>query len=92
MRTRAGKIVIGISGLDVEEEPRAGGGGLFQTLGRLLEFQGRAVGQYVEERARVLERTLTERSEVLTQYLDQQVDKAQAARRIGGGAGVGVSR
>ena len=35
---------------------------------------------------------MTERSEVLTQYLDQQVDKAQSARRIGGGAGVGVSR
>ena len=86
VRTRHARITVGISGLDAEEEPR-GGRGLFETLGRFMEMQGRAIGQYVEDRTRVLERTLTERGEAFTQYLDAQIEKGKAPPRIVGGAG-----
>ncbi|KAH9857321.1 hypothetical protein C2E23DRAFT_900521 [Lenzites betulinus] len=60
VRTRHGRIVVGISGLDrVEEAPV--GAGLFKRLGDLLELGGRALGQYVEQHAATLEKRLTDR-------------------------------
>ncbi|KAH9944946.1 uncharacterized protein BXZ73DRAFT_86552 [Epithele typhae] len=48
VRSKHGKILIGISGVDREPEA-ARGGGLFETLGRILESQGAAFGTYVAE-------------------------------------------
>ncbi|KAM5541435.1 hypothetical protein V8D89_004989 [Ganoderma adspersum] len=49
VRTRHGKITIGISGLDTLEEP-VQSGSLFEKVGRFLETQGKALGQYVEKK------------------------------------------
>ncbi len=49
VRTRHGRITIGISGLDVLEEP-AQNGGVFEKVGRFLEMQGKALGEYVEKK------------------------------------------
>ncbi|KAI0832046.1 hypothetical protein BC628DRAFT_1351355 [Trametes gibbosa] len=58
VRTRHGRVIIGISGLDHVEEP-PNGGGLFKRLGDLIELGGRALGQYVEQHAATLEKRLT---------------------------------
>ncbi|KAI1791911.1 hypothetical protein LXA43DRAFT_945010 [Ganoderma leucocontextum] len=49
VRTRHGKITLGISGLDRLEEP-VQTGNLFEKVGRFLETQGKALGQYVEKK------------------------------------------
>ncbi|PIL30429.1 hypothetical protein GSI_07616 [Ganoderma sinense ZZ0214-1] len=49
VRTRHGKITIGISGLDRLEEP-VQAGSIFEKVGRFLEMQGKAFGQYVEKK------------------------------------------
>ena len=49
MRTRHGKITIGISGLDRIEEP-VPSTNLFEKVGRFIEMQGRAFGQYMEKK------------------------------------------
>ncbi|KAI0351354.1 hypothetical protein OH77DRAFT_1429903 [Trametes cingulata] len=63
VRTRHGRITVGISGLDKVEE--SAGGNLFQKLGELIESGGKAFGQYVEAHAAVLEKKLTERSAMM---------------------------
>ncbi|CDO69684.1 hypothetical protein BN946_scf184851.g72 [Trametes cinnabarina] len=57
VRTRHGRIVVGVSGVDRIEDAQ-GGDGLFKKLGEILELGGRAFGQYVETRARLLEKRL----------------------------------
>ncbi|KAH9939050.1 uncharacterized protein BXZ73DRAFT_99731 [Epithele typhae] len=74
VRSKHGKILIGISGVDREPEA-ARGGGLFETLGRILESQGAAFGTYVEGQARKLERKLTERGETIARHIDTQVER-----------------
>ena len=49
VRTRHGKITIGISGLDRLEEP-VQSENLFEKVGRFIETQGKALGQYVEKK------------------------------------------
>ncbi|KAI0730514.1 hypothetical protein C8Q76DRAFT_597263, partial [Earliella scabrosa] len=55
VRTKHGKVLVGISGLDRVEEP-APVGGFFKALGRLFETQGKAFGQYVETQAKNIEK------------------------------------
>ncbi|KAL1940865.1 hypothetical protein VTO73DRAFT_7906 [Trametes versicolor] len=69
VRTRHGRITVGISGLDRVEETQIAGG-LFKRLGELLEVGGRALGQYVEAHAAVLERKLSEKSVQIGKALD----------------------
>ncbi|TBU51614.1 hypothetical protein BD310DRAFT_328006 [Dichomitus squalens] len=59
VRTRHGKITIGISGLDKIEEPLEGSN-LFEKVGRFFETQGRAFGQYMETQARLIEKRAQE--------------------------------
>ncbi|KAI9067940.1 hypothetical protein FKP32DRAFT_1672650 [Trametes sanguinea] len=57
VRTRHGRVVVGVSGIDrVEDAPV--GEGIFKKLGEFIELGGRAFGQYIEERARQLEKRL----------------------------------
>ncbi|RPD57217.1 hypothetical protein L226DRAFT_572568 [Lentinus tigrinus ALCF2SS1-7] len=76
VRTKHGKIIVGISGADKLEEP-APAGGLFKAIGRLFESQGRAFGQYVESQARTLEKVATERGAMISQYVDARMDPPQ---------------
>ncbi|KAI0766643.1 hypothetical protein BD413DRAFT_480789 [Trametes elegans] len=69
VRTRHGRVIVGVSGLDKVEEAQ-GAGGLFKRLGELLEVGGRALGQYVEAHANQIERKLTERGALLGQSFD----------------------
>ena len=55
VRTRHGRITIGISGLDKIEEPLPGGN-IFEKVGKFFETQGRAFGQYMESQAKIIER------------------------------------
>lgn len=80
VRTRMAKIIVGISGLDrVDEPPPAVG--LFQTLGRLFETQGKAFGQYMEAQAKSLEKTMSGRGEVLGRFIDDMNDGTGARPR-----------
>ncbi|OSD04908.1 hypothetical protein PYCCODRAFT_1433245 [Trametes coccinea BRFM310] len=56
-RTRHGRVVVGISGIDRMEDAPIGDG-IFKKLGEFIELGGRAFGQYIEERARQLEKRL----------------------------------
>ncbi|KAI0326252.1 hypothetical protein GY45DRAFT_1356329 [Cubamyces sp. BRFM 1775] len=69
VRTRHGRVIVGISGLDRVEDA-AVNGNLFQKLGELFEVGGKLLGRYVEGHASALERKLTEKSAVLTRALD----------------------
>ncbi|KAI8985665.1 hypothetical protein BD414DRAFT_537157 [Trametes punicea] len=71
VRTRHGKIVIGISGVDRVEDAQ-GAGGLWKKLGELFEVGGKAFGQYVETQASILERRLSERSAALGQSVNSK--------------------
>ncbi|KAH9893585.1 hypothetical protein C8Q73DRAFT_539090 [Cubamyces lactineus] len=68
-RTRHGRIIVGISGLDRIEDA-AVNASLFQKLGELFEVGGKLLGRYVEGHASALERKLTEKSALLTRALD----------------------
>ncbi|KAI0640735.1 hypothetical protein C8Q79DRAFT_1014974 [Trametes meyenii] len=80
VRTRHGRVVVGISGLDRVEDAPAGAG-LLKKIGELLELGGRAFGQYLETHASTIEKKLTERSAQISQHLDAKFpDRAAIGR------------
>ncbi|KAI0652902.1 hypothetical protein C8Q70DRAFT_929012 [Cubamyces menziesii] len=83
VRTRHGRIIVGISGLDRIEDA-AVNGNLFQKLGELFEVGGKLLGRYVEGHASALERKLTEKSAVLTRALDDMKAVAPDGRGASG--------
>ncbi|KAI0676127.1 hypothetical protein C8Q78DRAFT_1104596 [Trametes maxima] len=80
VRTRHGRVIVGISGLDrVEDAPAAAG--LLKKIGELLELGGRAFGQYLETHASTIEKKLAERSAQISQHLDSKLpDRAAIGR------------
>ena len=83
VRTRHGRIIVGISGLDRIEDATVNGN-LFQKLGELFEVGGKLLGRYVEGHASALERKLTEKSAVLTRALDDMKAVAPDGRGASG--------
>ncbi|RDX51377.1 hypothetical protein OH76DRAFT_1347395, partial [Lentinus brumalis] len=75
VRTKHGKVIIGVSGLDRLEES-VPGGGFFKAIGKLFESHGKAFGQYVETQAKGWERTALERSAMINEYVDQRIEGA----------------
>ena len=68
VRSRHGRIIVGISGVDKVDEA-AIGGNVFQKLGNFFEMKGRRIEQYLEGRTSALETKLAEKNVALNRTL-----------------------
>ncbi|KAI0331689.1 hypothetical protein GY45DRAFT_1322053 [Cubamyces sp. BRFM 1775] len=69
VRSRHGRIIVGISGIDKIDEA-AIGGNFFQKLGDFLEMKGRRIEQLIEGHTSALETRLAERNVALNRTLE----------------------